>query len=112
MGRESEVEELLRKEGLPVKKKENISKNKLSSEQREVIKRSENKLTKNAIYTGESGKSTFIRLRQHVDQWRGLLENSFMLKHFVKNHMEENTDNFKFTFKVVSNHLSAFERQI
>ena len=74
----------------------------------DLVKRNEDKLRKESVYTGESGKNSFKRTQQLRDMYRNMKVCNFMFRHYVKFHKEQNIEDVDFTFEVKENHHSAF----
>ena len=63
-------------------------------------------------YIGESSRSVYERGTEHVKDLQYKRMKSHMLKHCVLKHQNMEPNSVKFRIKVLSNHKSAFERQI
>ena len=63
-------------------------------------------------YIGESGKSLYTRSCAHINNYRLLDPQSFILRHQVKCHPEVQLGRMNFTFSVKSHFPSAFRRQV
>ena len=63
-------------------------------------------------YIGETGRSTFERSWEHMNDFRTLSTKSHLLKHAVDKHENENLKELNFSIKVLKYTRTAFERQI
>ena len=64
------------------------------------------------IYIGESSRSAHERGTEHSKDYEYLRVRSHMLKHVVLKHGDSHPNDVEFRMKIVSQHQTAFERQI
>ena len=79
----------------------NDKEQKPSKNQKELIKKNEGSLWKEAMYTGETGKSSFRRTKQHEELRRNMKDTSFTFKHYALDHGEEEREEVKFKYEVI-----------
>ena len=63
-------------------------------------------------YIGESSRSVYERSLEHLSDLKYSRVRSHMLKHCILKHRNMDPSSIQFGVKVISNHKSAFERQI
>ena len=63
-------------------------------------------------YIGETSRSTFERIREHLSAFQQISGKSFMVKHYVTDHAEEEMEEEMFGVRVIKYTRTAFERQI
>ena len=64
-------------------------------------------------YVGESGRSGYERSKEHVSDFKNLVDTSHLLKHYVLEHQKEmKLEDMKFGMRVKKTFNTAIERQI
>ena len=81
-------------------------------EKEKLISKKEKEIAKKYIYTGETGKSGYKRIKQHVDLWKNMKDQSFLFKHYSMIHPEKEMKEMMITSRILKNHRTAFNRQI
>ena len=66
---------------------------------------------KTRVYDGETARNVHVRSREHISQYKKKSQRSWMWKHAEKEHKED-TENLKFSFKVIKKHSKPLQRQI
>ena len=63
------------------------------------------------VYDGETARNLHVRSKEHFADFKNKNQRSWMWKHVEKEH-EENTEEVKFSFKVLKKHNKPLQRQI
>ena len=126
---EKESLELKKSSKSEKKKEENRNKNVRGTDELEVKtnvkkrKRDERENVKKKIenlkrdfkvkYVGETGRSSYERAKEHMSDFRNLVDTSHLLKHYILKHQDEmKIDEMKFGMRVKKSYTTAIERQV
>ena len=107
---EKYVKEMIEERNNDRKRKRESKRKKENSE--EIKKRIEKEVEEKTYrYIGETSRSAYERAREHLRDLREMDTGSHLLKHIIQKHME-NPKEVEFRMKILSNHYTAFSRQI
>ena len=63
-------------------------------------------------YIGETSRSGYERLKEHLKDYSNLSTKSHILKHYLECHREIKMEEMKFKIRIIRRYRTAFERQI
>ena len=66
------------------------------------------KRTQKVKYIGETSKSGYERLKQHLKDFKNFSKKSHMMKHYLDYHREEKMEKIEFKFRVIKRYRSVF----
>ena len=67
----------------------------------------------NVKYVGESGRSGYERGKEHVSDFKNLVDTSHLLKHFVMEHQDQmKLEDMQFGMRIKKTYNTAIERQV
>ena len=67
---------------------------------------------KQTKYIGETSRSGYERMREHLKDFKNLSTKSHILKHYLEVHRDEDMEKMEMSVRIIRRYRTAFERQI